>query len=105
MIHEDNGAVCAVLNAACVPGQDLALLRLQVGLLQQALGRSQMAAERLVERQIVAMPTADEPEFRLKLIRDVMAVSTALAALGVHTSELLATIARITPAQPAPASA
>ena len=75
MTHEDNGAACAVLNAASLPEQDLALLRLQADLLQQALGRSQMAAERLVERQIVTMPTADEPEFRLKLIRDVIAVN------------------------------
>jgi hypothetical protein len=105
MTNDDNGAVRAAMSAARVSGHDLVLLSLQAELLRQELARSQAAAEALVQRQIVAMPLTDDPDYRRHLIGDILAISTGMTALSVHVTEIMATIQRITPAQPAPTTA
>ena len=105
MTNENNGAARAVVNAIAVPRHEIIALRLQAELFQQALKRSLEAAETLVQRQVVAMPMTDDPDFRRNLISDVLAVSTTLAGLSADTDALLAAIQHVAPAQPVPASA
>lgn len=97
MTEGNNGAMRAALNTDPALTRDLIALQFQLELFERALGQSREAASNLVERQVNTITLTDAPDFRVNLIRDVLAVSTAFEALGVHANALLAAIERVAP--------
>jgi hypothetical protein len=97
MTEETNGAPRAALSADRVLMRDLIALQLQLELFERALNLNREATENLVQRQVIAIPLTDEPDYRLNLIHDVMAVTVAFEGLSVHAHELLAAIERVAP--------
>ena len=102
MNDTDNGAARAALNADPVLARDVIALQLQLELFQRALNLNRGATENLVQQQVNSIPLTDEPDYRLKLIRDVLAVSTAFEALSVHAKELLTAIQNVAPVELVP---
>jgi len=102
MNDTDNGAPRAALDADLVPMRQLIALRLQIELFERALDQHREAVETLGQRQVNEIPLTNETAFRLNLIRDVLAVSTAFAALSVHANALLAAIENVVPVEACP---
>ena len=102
MNDTDNGAARAALNADPVLARDVIALPLAMEVFQRTLDQHHEAVETLVQRQVNEIPLTDEPDFRLNLIRDVLAVRTAFEALTVHAKALLAAIQSVAPVEPAP---
>ena len=81
---------------------DIVAVSLQAEMFRHAIEHGLAATAALIQRQVDDQPSLNDPEFRFKLIHDVVITMTAMEQINLHAKTLVETIEQITPPYPSP---
>lgn len=99
-MNQDNKSPARIaLDANLTLTRNTVLLQMAVDEINRAAGMTKILLGNLVERQIDTLPPIDAPDFRLRLVRDILVADTSYQVLLLRLNELFAAIDKVASVQ------